>query len=164
MTSVMQQWPRRHRITVDQYHRMGELGWFAEDERTELVDGEIIDMPPIGSRHASVVEHLTALLTAVVGNRALVRPQLPIRLGDDSEPQPDVELVRPRADRYRHAHPTATDTLLAIEISDSTLSYDLKVKVPLYARYGVPEAWVIDLEAGRLHRFGEAADGHYAVT
>lgn len=164
MSSVMQQWPQRHRITVDQYYRMGELGWFADDARLELVDGEIIDMPPIGSRHASVLEHMSSLLTAVIGARALVRPQLPIRLGDHSEPQPDIALVHPRGDRYRNAHPQAGDTLLLVEISDSTLAYDRKVKVPLYARHGIPETWVVDLQHGQVHRYAKPTGGTYTVT
>jgi Uma2 family endonuclease len=121
MSTAMQEWPRRHRITVEQFYRMGDVGLFAPDERMELIEGEIIDMAPIGASHAYWVERLGTTLIAVLGSRAIVRAQLPVRLGETSEPQPDIAVVAPRADHYRAAHPTAADALLLVEISHSTL-------------------------------------------
>ena len=161
MSTAMQEWPRRHRITVEQYYRMGDVGLFAPDERVELIDGEIVDMAPIGASHAYWVERLgTALITAL-GSRAIVRTQLPVRLDSISEPQPDIAVVAPRADHFRSAHPTAADVLLLVEISRSTLRFDREVKAPLYARNGVPELWVVDANANELHVHREPRDGVY---
>jgi Uma2 family endonuclease len=162
MSSAIPDWPRRHRITVDHFYRMAEAGLFKPGERVELIDGEIIDMPPMGSRHAATLEHLASILTAAVGARAIVRQQLPVRLADDSEPEPDIALVKARDDRYRSAHPTAADVLLLVEISDVTLRHDREVKVPLYARCGVPEVWLVDLPDSRVHFYRVPVDGRYA--
>jgi Uma2 family endonuclease len=153
MSVAMEDWPRRHRITVDEFHRMAESGSFAPDARVELIDGVIIDMPPIGSAHAATGSRLEALVGQAVGSRAIVRCQWPIRLGDDSEPQPDLALVLPRKDFYEKQHPTASDTLLVIEVSATTLDDDLIYKMRLYARHGIKEYWVVDVVNGRLHVF-----------
>jgi Uma2 family endonuclease len=164
MRTATQEWPRRHRITVEQYYRMGEVGLFAPDERTELIDGEIIDMAPIGASHAYWVERLGTVLSAVLDSRAIVRQQLPVRLGLDSEPQPDVAVVTPRADYYRTGHPTAADVLLLVEISHSTLRFDRQVMAPFYARHGIPELWIVDLIANELQVHREPHDGVYGVA
>lgn len=161
MSTAMQEWPRRHRITVEHFYRMADAGLFDADERVELVNGEIIDMPPMGSRHASALEQLTTALVIAAGARAIVRAQLPLRLGDDSEPQPDIAVAAPRADRYRSSHPTALDALLVVEISDATLRYDRDVKVPMYARHAVPEVWIVDLKANQLHAYTAPREGIY---
>jgi Uma2 family endonuclease len=145
--------PRPHRLTADDYHRMGEAGILRPDARVELIDGEIIDMAPIGSRHAAAVEQLSRILQQAVGERALVRHQNPVRLGTYSEPQPDISLVRARADFYRAEHPSAADVFLIVEISDTSLSFDRTVKVSLYARHGVPEVWIVDLTTQVLTRY-----------
>src|SRR5215216_3171381 len=119
----------RHRFTVAEYERMGEIGIFSEDERVELVCGEIIEMSPIGERHAACVGLLTQLITLLLQRSAIVWVQNPIRLDDHSEPQPDVAVLKPRADFYRHAHPGPEDILLVIEVSDTTPEYDRRVKV-----------------------------------
>jgi Uma2 family endonuclease len=137
---------QRHRLTVEQYHRMAETGVLARDARVELIEGVIVDMAPIGSRHAAVVNKLNRALIAAVGARAIVSVQNPIRLGDRSEPQPDLALLRPREDFYADAPPTAADTLLVVEVSQATAAYDRQVKVPLYAQHGVPEVWIVDLD------------------
>lgn len=111
MSTALQEWPRRHRVTVEQHYRMGDVGLFAPDERVELIDGEIIDMAPIGAGHAYWVERLGTVLHTALGPRAIVRQQLPVHLGSYSEPQPDIAVVAPRADHYRSAHPTAADAL-----------------------------------------------------
>jgi len=161
MSVAMEDGSRRHRITVDEYHRMAEQGSFAPDARVELIDGVIIDMPPIGSPHAAIGSRLDSLLGEVVGRQALVRCQWPIRLGDDSEPQPDIALVRPRENFYEDRHPTAADTLLVIEVSATTLNDDLRTKLRLYARHGIPEYWVVDVVSQRLHVFRRPCGAGY---
>lgn len=125
---------------------MAEVGLLAPDARVELIEGEIIDMPPIGPDHGSVADRLNHLLVPAVGQRAIVRVQGAVRLSRMSEPQPDTALLVPRKDYYRAAHPTGDNTFLVIEVSDSTLRYDRNVKVPLYARHAVPEVWIADLQ------------------
>lgn len=110
----------RHRLTVDEYYRMAETGVLTADARVELIEGEIVDMAPMKSLRASVVSKLVALLTKAAADRALVWCQLPLRLSDRSEPEPDLMLLSPRADFYAEAHPTAADVLLLIEVSDTT--------------------------------------------
>ena len=142
---------RRHRISVEAFHRMGETGVLAPDARVELIDGEIFDRAPIGTHHASIVNRLTRMFVMAAGERAIVQVQGPVRMGEHSEPEPDLTLLRPRADYYREIAPGAADVLLIVEVSDSTQRYDRRVKVPLYARHGVPEVWVIDLENRLVH-------------
>jgi Uma2 family endonuclease len=161
MNAVEKLRPRRHRFTVDDYYRLAEAGALPPDARVELIEGEIIDMAPMGSRHASSVSMLDYLLKHAAGDRALVRVRLPVRLDETSEPHPDVALVKPRTNHYRASHPTPADTLLVIEVSDSTLRDDLDVKAPLYAAHGVPEVWVLDVEAGELHVFRALVAGKY---
>lgn len=144
----------RHRLTVADYHRMGEEGIFAPDARVELIEGEVIDMAPIGSRHASAVARLARAAMTAAGTAAIVYPQNQLRLSEISEPEPDLMLLKPRADFYADAHPTAADVLLLIEVADTSARYDREIKLPLYARHGVCEVWIVDLEARllRLHR------------
>ncbi len=132
-------------FTVAEYERMGEAGILSEDDRVELVEGEIINMSPIGERHAACVDALAELLRELLGRTVNIRVQNPIRLDDYSEPQPDIAILKRREDFYRHAHPRPEDVLLLIEVSDSTLEYDRQIKLPLYARAGVPEVWIINL-------------------
>jgi Uma2 family endonuclease len=161
MGTLMESWPRRHRITVDEYHRMAEVGLLAPDARVELIEGEIIDMAPIGKVHTSVVDQLTRLFIRAVGDDAIVRVQGSVRLSQMSEPEPDVVLLKPRPDFYRNEFATGVDTLLVIEVSDSSLRYDRDVKVPFYARHGVPEVWIVDLQNDRLLVYGSPSDGAY---
>ena len=144
--------PARHRLSVQGYYRMAEAGILPPGQRTELIDGEIIDMAPIGTRHASTVKWLVAMLSAEVANRFVLSVQDPLHLGPHSEPEPDLMLLSPRSDFYCNAHPTPADVRLLIEVADATFRYDTEIKLPLYARHGVPEVWVIDLESGRLLR------------
>jgi len=153
--------PQKHLISVDEYYRMAEVGLLAPDARVELIEGEIIDMPPIGTDHAGVVSLLTHLFVSVIGNRAVVQPQAGVRLDLRSEPQPDLALLAPRPDFYRHKHPAPEDALLLVEVSDSTLRYDLDVKVPLYARHHIRETWIVDLQHGQLHLFDAPQGGRY---
>jgi Uma2 family endonuclease len=161
MSTLMEAWPQRHRITVDEYHRMAEVGLLAPEARVELIEGEIIDMAPIGPPHSSVVNQLLRLLMRAVGDRAIVQSQGAVRLNIRNEPEPDLALFKPRDDFYRHRHPTGADTLLVVEVSESSLRYDRNIKVPLYARHGVPEVWVVDLVNGLLLTFCSPVDGEY---
>src|SRR5262245_16610071 len=126
MSVAMKDLPRRHGITVDEYLRMYEAGEFASvDDRVELIEGEIIDMPVPGPRHSSMDSRVVELLIRAVGQRALVRPGGGVHLGNMSLPQPDFSLVARRADYYVERHPTSAETFLAIEVSDTRLSFDL---------------------------------------
>jgi Uma2 family endonuclease len=152
---------QKYQWTVSDYHRMGGAGIFHEDSRVELIEGEIIDMAPIGSNHAGIVSYLTRQFGLAVGERAIVWPQNPIVLDKHSEPQPDMVLLAPRNDFYRNAHPRPADVLLIVEVSDSTLRYDRRIKIPLYARHGIPEVWLVDVEHEELSLFRKPAKGHY---
>ena len=157
----MESWPRKHRITVDEYYRMAEVGLLAPDARVELIEGEIIEMAPIGTDHGSVVDVLTLLMIKAVDDRAQVRTQGAIRLNRRSEPQPDLALLTPRADKYRRAQPSPADILLVVEVSDSTLRYDRDVKIPLYARHDIPEVWIFDLPNREFRTFRSPEAGSY---
>jgi Uma2 family endonuclease len=135
----------RHAFTTDEWHRMGELGLFDEHARVELLDGDIIDKTPIGSRHAGTVNRLNRLLVTAVGDRGVVAPQNPVFLDKHSEPQPDLAVLAPRADDYTLAHAEPSEILLLIEVSDSSLAYDRDRKAPYYARVGIRECWIVDL-------------------
>jgi Uma2 family endonuclease len=161
MSVVMNDWIPRHRITVDEYYRMAEVGILPPDARVELIEGEIIDMAPIGSGHGGTVMQLDRLLQRAVGDRAYVLVQSAERLSDISEPQPDFALVKPRPDFYKKKHPGPDDTFLIIEVSESSLRYDLQVKAPLYARHGIPEFWVIDLNGRQVRFFRSPEAGQY---
>lgn len=153
---------QRHRLTVDEYYRMAEVGVLAPDARVELIDGEIIDKAPQKSRHASVVNELMHRLLRSVGDHALVTCRTPLRLSQRSEPEPDLMLLRPRADGYAQSHPTAAEVLLLIDVADSSARYDREIKLPLYASHGVAEVWIIDLEAGLLRRRRKPGGEDYA--
>lgn len=154
--------PRRHRFKVVDFHRMGDAGILRPEKRVELVEGDIIDMPSIRSPHAWCVTRLVAFFVQAVGLGAIVWPQNPLRLSEFSEPRPDVALLRSDTDRNRL--PMSSDTLLVVEVSDSTLGYDLRVKTPLYARAGVPELWGWDLNQDRVLVHQEPGPDGYAVV
>jgi Uma2 family endonuclease len=157
--------PRRHRITAEEYHRMADVGLFAPDARVELIDGGIIDMPRMGSRHAATVNRLVKLFLDAVDDRAIVRCRGPVRVSDMSEPEPDLALLARREDFYAERHPAAADTLLIVEVSENnTLGYDRLTKLPLYARHGVAEYWIVDTEGKHLHVFRRPADAAYGET
>jgi Uma2 family endonuclease len=156
--------PRRHRLTVDDYYRMAEVGILDPEARVELIDGDIIDMAPPGSSHAGTVTYLTQALLRAVDERAIVLCQNPVRLSQYSEPQPDLALLRPRDDFYRERHPRADDVLLIVEVAASSLRFDRKTKLPLYARHGIPEMWLVDLGGRRLVRYRAPQDGSYTLV
>ena len=138
----------RRLFTTDEFHRMGEAGILAEEDRLELIEGEIVRMSPIGSRHAACVDRLNALFTARLGKRAIVRVQSPIVVNRRSEPQPDLTILKPRADFYATKHPGPGDVLLLVEVVDTSAGYDRTTKLPLYARAGIREVWIVDVVRG----------------
>ena len=135
----------RHRLTLDDYHRLGEAGILGEDDRVELLDGQLVDMSPIGPRHALAVDALNKLLVTGVGERAAVRVQNPIELDATTEPQPDIALARQPWRGYPSAHPQPGDVFLLIEVADTSLELDRGAKLALYARAGIREFWIVDL-------------------
>jgi Uma2 family endonuclease len=155
----------RYRFTVDEYHRMGEAGILPEDSRIELIAGDVVVREPIGAYHAGTVDRLTRLWTSLLGPRAVVRVQNPIELSeDDSEVQPDLTLLKPRADFYTRAHPVAADVLLLIEVADTSLESDRRVKIPLYSRAGIRDVWLVDLSGDRVEVHREPTpDGYRQV-
>lgn len=157
------QTPRRHPITVGEYIQMGVTGILGPEPRVELIDGEIIDMPPIGAPHAGGVKRLIRVLTQALGERAILAAQDPVLLGDLSAPQPDLALLRPRDDFYAEAHPGPEDVLLLIEVAASSLAFDRETKLPLYARFGIPEVWLVDV-AGRTLDIQRDPDGGRYTT
>jgi Uma2 family endonuclease len=144
---------------VGEYHRMGESGVFSEDDRIELVEGEIVEMTPIGRRHASCVDRLTELLSGQPG--VIVRVQNPVQLDVFTEVQPDVALLKRREDFYSRSHPTPEDVLLTVEVADTSASYDREVKLPLYARSAIPEIWLVDLNTGIVEVYTRPENGEY---
>jgi Uma2 family endonuclease len=148
-------------ITVDEYERMGKAGIFHPDDRLELLEGEIYEMSPIGSPHAACVDFLITLLTEFARRRFIVRGQNPIHLNDFSEPQPDIALLRWRDDFYKYGHPMPADVLLVIEVADSTVESDRSYKMPLYAKAGISEAWLVNLPDEKIELYAEPADGAY---
>jgi Uma2 family endonuclease len=153
--------PRRYRLTVADYHRMGEVGILPPDARVELIDGEIIDMAPPGDLHAGTVDQLVAILSRAIGDRALLRVQSPISTDGYSEPQPDIALLRPRADYYKTSRPQPQDAWLVIEVADTSLRHDREKKMPLYARSGLAEAWLVDVANRRLTRYRNPVRGAF---
>ena len=157
-------WKTR-RFTVAEYHRMGETGILGEDDRVELLDGEIVEMTPIGPPHASVVLRLTQLFSSRVGQHAIVSVQNPIELTIlDSEPQPDLTLLRPRADFYATQHPGPGDILLVVEVMDTSADRDRRLKLPLYARAAIREVWLVDLGAERIEVYRQPEPDGYRLT
>jgi Uma2 family endonuclease len=157
--------PARHRLDVDAYYKMAEAGILTRADRVELIDGEIIDMNPIGSPHASVAKRLIQLFArAVAAGKVLASVQDPLRLDAFNEPEPDFMLLRPRADIYRASHPGAADVLLLVEVSDSSLAYDRGRKLALYAQFGVAEVWIVDLAGAAVEVYRQPKDGAYTLT
>lgn len=155
--------PRRL-LTVDEYHRMGEVGILTEDDRVELIEGELVAMAPVGSEHVAASNMLTRLLVRAVGDRGIVSVGNPVRLTRHSEPQPDFAILKPRDD-YRTTLPRPEDTMLAVEVANTSLDYDRKVKLALYARSGIPEVWIVNLAAVEVEVYrSPVADGYTSVT
>ena len=156
--------PRR-RFTVDEYHRMAEVGILHPHERVELIDGEIVQMAPISPRHAGCVINATRLFITQLGGRAVVSPQNPVVIRPRSEPQPDLLLLRPRAVSYSRKHATPDDVLLAAEVADTTVLFDRLVMARLYARADIAEFWLFLTGEGIVEVYREPGpDGYASVT
>ncbi|MGH8729931.1 MAG: Uma2 family endonuclease [Burkholderiales bacterium] len=153
--------PARRHFNVTEYYRMGEAGVFSEDDRVELIQGEIVEMSPIGIRQAACVDRLARLLQQQVGQHCIVRVQNPVRLNELSEPQPDIVLLKQRDDFYASRHPLPEDVLLIIEVAESSAGYDRKTKAPLYAAAKIPELWIVDLVQGVIEIFNQLASTAY---
>lgn len=148
-------------FTVDDYYRMAETGILGPEDRVELIDGEIIEMCPIGNRHLGCVNRATDAFTGAFRGKAVVSVQNPLRLSNYTEPQPDAVLLKPRADYYASKKPSAEDAFLVVEVADTTLRYDRNVKAPRYAAAGVPEVWIENLEEDLLLVFRDPAGKTY---
>jgi len=156
--------PSQRRFSADEYERMIAAGILAEDERVELLEGTIYPMSPIGSWHAACVKRLVLLLIERLGRSAIVGAQDPIRLSDESEPQPDIAVLRPREDFYAGALPRSEDVLLVVEVAEASLFFDRAVKLPLYARASIPEVWLVDLKHEVVERHTRPLHGRYAES
>ena len=153
--------PHRHRFSVADFHRMAAVGILSPDDRVELIEGELIRMAPMGNWHAFVVSELHRLLLLGLGERAVVRSQTPLVLGTDSEPEPDVLVLRRRDDQYRDALPEARDVQLLVAVADTTLEVDRGVKLSLYARHGVPEVWIVNRRERQVEMHRQPVAGRY---
>lgn len=156
---LLEQPNKKHLFNVTDYYRMGEIGVLPTTLRTELIAGEILEIPPIGATHADWVDCLVKFWMKSVSDAIRVRAQNPLRLNEFNEPQPDILLLHER--NYRRAHPTPEDVLLLIEVSDSSLRYDRETKVPLYAQNNVVETWIIDIHKQRLEIYRDPQAGEY---
>ena len=153
--------PARRLFTVDDYHAMTRAGILSEDDRVELIEGEIVVMSPVGSRHAACVDILAELLIRAADHRTAVRVQSPIGLGESTEPQPDVCVLHRREDAYSESLPQPDDVLLVIEVSDTSLDFDRRIKARLYARHGIRHFWLVDLAGHTVEvHGGPGPDGY----
>ncbi len=150
-----------HKFTIEQYHKMAEVGILHEEDRVELIKGEIIEMSPIGVKHAATVNRLNQLLQQKLGQRIIVSIQNPIKLTDTSEPQPDVTLLKSRHDFYETKIPTPEDIFLQVEVADKSLNYDRDVKIPLYAENKVMEVWLIDINNQSIRVYRQPQNNSY---
>lgn len=155
----------RQRVSVLEYDRMVHAGILTTEDHVELIDGEILPVSPMGEPHAAVVSRVAKLLTLAFVDESIVRVQSPIVLGDWSEPEPDIAVVRPRDDFYSGKHPTSEDILFLVEVSDSSVVFDRDVKIPLYSAHQIPESWVVDIQSDTLSVFrGPGSHGYEQTT
>ncbi len=163
-TTAPQNAPHPFLFDVETYHKLGEAGILHPEARTELIEGEIVMMSPIGKKHAARVTRLNNVFSRLAGEKYIVSVQNPLLLpGNKNEPQPDVMLLKPREDFYEAEQPQAADVLLLIEVSDTTLAYDRKIKLPLYARFDVPEVWIVNLTENIIEIHTAPKNGEYTL-
>ncbi len=150
-------------FTTDEYHRMTELGILGEDDHLELINGEILctAVAAVGSRHAACIDRLNHLFAKLLSDTVIIGVRNPVRIGDYSEPEPDIALLKPHPDFYAEAHPGPEDVLLIVEVSDSSLEYDRETKVPLYAGAGIREAWIVNLKEGCVEVYTNPSEHGY---
>lgn len=151
----------RRRFTVEEYHQIAKAGILSEDDRVELMEGEIVEMIPISSRHAACVDCLNHLISHSLGEAVTVRVQSPIHLTEHSEPQPDLALLKHRYDFYADKHPGPEDVLLVVEVAETSQEYDREVKIPHYAQAGIPEAWLVDLKKEMIESYSKPSPQGY---
>lgn len=154
--------PTRRKLDVDEFYRMAAAGILGPDERVELIEGEIVELVPIGSEHGVMTSRLARVLMRAVGDAALVNTTSPLRLDTYNEPQPDLMILRARADDYMQSHPAPADVILVIEVAKATPAYDRSTKADLYATAGVPELWIVDLTKQNIEVCSEPRNGVYA--
>lgn len=155
--------PAQRLFTVDEYDAMGEAGIFHPEDRVELIEGVIVEMSPVGQLHIATVNRLNRLLVRILDDRGLVSVQNPVRLPPRSEPQPDVAVFRPRSDDYATAKAESGDTLLCIEVADTTLRNDRR-KTNVYARNGLHEVWIVNIPDERIEVYRENTGESYAAV
>lgn len=153
--------PVRRRLTADDFDEMCSAGILTADDRVELIDGELIEMPPMGPAHTGIVNRLANILFARVGDAAELRVQSSVRLSNHTQPEPDLAVVKPDPRHYLLRHPRPADTLLAIEVADSSLDYDREQKVPRYAAAGVAEVWLVDVRKKQVTIYTAPSAGGY---
>jgi Uma2 family endonuclease len=154
-----------HRFNVEEYHRLIENNILHEDDRVELIEGRIIDMTPIGSKHAACVSRLNEILSEKLQKRAIINIQNPICLTAYTEPEPDIAIIKRRPDFYAEQLPQPEDVLLIIEVSDSSLDYDCETKIPLYAKSNIPEVWLVNLIENNVAIYsGPSSEGYNVIT
>lgn len=151
----------RRQFTVDDYYRMLHAGILTEDDRVELIDGEIREMSAIDAVHAGNVKRISQILNRQIGDRFIISVQDPVRLDDRNEPQPDVAVLRWHDDFYDEQHPTPADVLLIIEVANTSLAYDRTEKVPKYAAAGIPEVWLADVTQRAVEQYAQPVAGAY---
>ncbi len=152
----------RKKFTIDEYHQMAEVGILSANERFELIQGEIIEMSPLGDKHTQTVRRINKLLNSRLPSY-IIDQQNPIKIEGVSEPEPDIVVLPFQADYYPEGV-TSQDVLLLIEVSDSTLKYDINIKLPLYAEAGIPEVWIVDLQHKVLITHTQPVEGKYMNT
>lgn len=154
----------RRKFTVEQYHQMVDVGILTENDRVELIRGEIVEMTPIGRRHSACINRLVRLFTQLLGESIILSPQNPVELDDASEPQPDVTLLQPRPDFYESGHPQPQDILLLVEVADTTVESYRQIKIPLYAENNIIEVWLVDINEQCIEVYREpSANGYQNV-
>lgn len=156
--------PKQVPISVEMYHYMGEIGAIGPDERVELIDGEIFEMSPVGSLHVRCVNFLMDRLVRMLGDKFLVSVQNPIISANDTEPQPDLTILKRPSDLYRNHLPTGSDTVIVIEVADTSASFDRNRKFPKYAQAGIPEAWLVDLKRDVVELHSDPAENGYSLV
>ena len=154
----------RRLFTVNEFKRMLEAGILTEDERVELIEGEVCKMSPVGSQHAACVKRLNAILSRLLGTTVIISVQDPIRLTDYTEPLPDLAVLRPQADFYAHEHPGPEAVLLLIEVAETSFAYDRNEKLPRYAEAGIPEVWLVDLAGETIIQSANPQGRRYTTT
>lgn len=156
--------PNRYKWTVDDYHKLIDAGVFTSESRIELIEGELIEMAPVGGPHIGTANRLTKMLVLAVGDHGVVSVQNPVTLPPYSEPEPDFSILRPGAGMPASGVPRAEDVLLLIEVADTTLRYDRSTKLRLYANKGIVEYWIVNIEKKRIETYADPTSGGYATT